>query len=199
MPTKYGTASIGRRAAENALHAVRFASAVNRPINSLLTLSFVALGIHDDQANALFRKLQASVARWWRYQRKDKNRDIGPSVAVYAQANPAGSRHVHVLLHLPASVEADFYVAVAKRLRKLTGVDDLGDALHMKRIEWPGGAAKYVLRGINPAYGPYLHIEPFNEGHVTGRRTGTSRFIGKSARDAAEWNRRAHRPRRPSQ
>lgn len=190
VTTKYGTHSIGRRAAENALHAIRYAGLTGRPVNAHVTISFIALGIHDDKAGDVFRKLQISLARWWRYQRKDKGRDIGPSVGIYAHANPAGSRHVHWLLHLPDEIRSDFIGAVEKRLRKLAGLDDIGDALHVQEVDRPGGIAKYVLRGIEPAYADYLHIRASNEGIVSCRRTGTSRFIGKAARKLAGWNRR---------
>ena len=47
-----------------------------------------------------------------------------------------------------------------------------------------------ILKGIDPAYGRYLHIRPANEGIVTGRRTGASRAIGRAARKAAGWKRK---------
>ena len=190
MTTKYGTHSIGRRAAENALHAIRYAGLTGRPINTHVTISFIALGIHDDEAGAVFRKLQISLARWWRYQRKDKGREIGAPVGVYAHANPAGSRHVHWLMHLPADIRADFIAAVNKRLCKIARLDDIGDALHAQEVDQPGGVAKYILRGIDPAYAEYLHIRADNEGTVACRRTGTTRIIGKAARKLAGWNRR---------
>lgn len=191
MATKCGTASIGRRAAENALHAIRYAGQTGRAINAHITISFIALGIHDDEAGAVFRKLQISLSRWWRYQRKDKGREIGPPVGVYAHANPAGSRHVHWLMHIPADIRTDFIAALNKRLCKISGLDDIGDALHVQDVDRPGGLAKYAFRGIDPAYADYLHIRPQNEGTVSCRRTGTSRAIGKAARKGAGWNRKA--------
>ena len=185
--------SIGRRAAENALHAVRFANDNGTPINALITISFIALGIHDDEAGQAFRQLQISLGRWWRYQRSQKGREIGPPIGVYAHANPAGSRHVHWLMHLPGEIESDFIAAVTKRLCKISGLDDIGDALHVQPVTRPGGAAKYAFRGIDPAYAEYLHIEAANEGQVSCRRTGTSRAIGLAARRQAGWNRKASR------
>lgn len=193
VTTKYGTASIGRRAAENGLHAVRFAADSGTPINSLITISFIALGIHDDEAGAAFRQLQISLGRWWRYQRKDKGRNIGSPIGVYAHANPAGSRHVHWLMHLPREIESDFVAAATKRLCKISGLDDIGDALHVQPVTAPGGVAKYAFRGIDPAYADYLHIQAANEGQVSCRRTGTSRAIGLAARREAGWNRKASR------
>ena len=190
MTTKYGTHSIGVRAATNALHAIRYAKLIGRPINAHITISFVTIGIHDDEAGDLFRRLQVSLGRWWRYQRKNKDRQIGQPVGVYAHANPADSRHVHWLLHLPDDIRDDFIAAVNKRLCKITGLDEIGDALHYQHVPKPGGAAKYVFPGIDPAYAEHLHIRAANEGIVGCRRTGTSRSVGKAARKHAGWNRK---------
>jgi len=190
VTTKYGTHSIGRRAAENALHAIRYAGLTGRPINTHVTISFIALGVHDDEAGAIFRRLQVSLSRWWRYQRKDKGRGIGAPVGVYAHANPAGSRHVHWLLHLPEDIHEDFVAAAKKRLGKIAGLHDIGDALHVQQVIQVGGVAKYILRGIEPAYAEYLHIRAADEGTVACRRTGTTRIIGKTARKLAGWNRK---------
>jgi len=88
-------------------------------------------------------------------------------------------------------VRADFHASLLKRLLKMTKLDDVGSALDIKTAGAPGQLAKYILRGIEPASGPYLHIVPEDEGIVTCRRTGTSRCIGKTARKAANWNRKA--------
>ncbi|MGA0607899.1 hypothetical protein ACO2Q0_18060 [Phenylobacterium sp. VNQ135] len=191
VTTKCGvaTAFIGRRAAENVLHAIRYAGEVGRPINAHVTINFATLGIGDDAAGAVFRDLQARLSRWWRYERA-KGRDLGPLLGVHSHANPAGSRHVHWMTHLPASIRGEFEAKTARMLRKITGVDDLKDALHVGDVETPGSLAKYILKGIDPAYAGYLHIKPANEGIVSGRRTGASRAISRAARKAAGWKRK---------
>jgi len=120
-----------------------------------------------------------------------KQQDIGPPVATYTHANPAGSRHVDILMHLPETIRGTFIDAVDKRLRKLSGLDDIGDALHLQPAPTPGTLAKYVLRGIEPTYAASFHINPANEGQVACRRTGTSRIVGRTARQFAGWDRKA--------
>lgn len=193
MATKVGTLSIGRRAAENLLHGVRFAKSIGQPLNTHVTVSFTVLGIDDDQAGALFQDLQSRVVRWWAYQRS-KGRVTGQLLGVHSHANPAGSRHVHWLTAVPSEIAAEFEAVVADRLRKVTGRIDLRDALDVGPVSGPGGLAKYILRGIDPDYAAYLSIEPANEGRVTGRRTGTSRGLGKATRKRAGWVRK-RRPR----
>lgn len=193
MPTKYGplqTLHIGRRAAENALHAVRYARDAGRPINTHVTISFAALSLDDDQAADLFRHLQARIGRWWRDQRTRKQRPVGDLYGFHSHANPAGSRHVHWLLHVPSEVAEEFARVLRNRLVKLTDEANLDEALHIGPVTTPGSLAKYVLRGIEPAYGGYLHIDAANEWLVSGcRRTGVSRAASKAARTRAGWKR----------
>ena len=194
MPTNYrgGTGHIGRRAAENVLHAIRYAAEIGQPINTHVTISFHELGVDDDCAGSMFRELQAKMARAWRYE-LSKGRVTGKLIGVHSHANPAGSRHVHWLTHLPPHMVTAFTERAAKFLRKITRVENLKDALDVRGVEAPGSLAKYILRGIDPAYGDYLHIKPVNEGFVSGRRTGASRMIGRSARKAAGWQRKKTR------
>ena len=188
QPTKYGTSTIGRRAAENALHAIRYADALDRAPNLFITINFHSIGIDDESAAAVFQDLKARLSRWWRYQRT-KGLVSGALVGVHSHANPAGSRHAHWMVHVPPEVAAPFQVKVEKLLLKIARVADLRDGLDVRPVYAPGSLAKYILRGIDPMYAGYLHIRPANEGIVTCRRTGVSRAIGKLARQQAGWRR----------
>jgi hypothetical protein len=194
MTTKPGTLNVGRRAAENVLHSVRFTADQGAPINTLITISFEALGIEESVADRVFQELHGRVLRAWRHL-LHTNRVPRQVVGAYCHANPAGSRHVHWLAHVPPVSFEIFEAVVSKFLRKVVGRFDLGDALHIKRVDTPGSVAKYVLRGIDPYFADYLHIEAANEGFVLGRRTGVSRSISKAARKRAGWSRKRRRQR----
>jgi len=194
MATKSGGLYVGRVACENALHAVRYVAEVGRAMNTHVTVSFGPLGIEDDVAGRAFSDLQARVTRWWRDQRQRKGRDIGDLHGFHCHSNPAGSRHVHWVLHVPAEIEDEFPSVVKNRLQKIARRVDLRDGLHIGAVQTPGSLAKYVLRGIEPEYADYLHIEAANEGFVAGcRRTGVSRAASKAARKRAGWVRKKRR------
>lgn len=194
MATKYGGLYVGRRACENALHAVRFVAESGRPMNTHVTVSFGPLGIEEASAGAVFADLQARVTRWWRDQRTRKGRDFGDVQGFHCHSNPAGSRHVHWVLHVPPEFAPEFAAIVRHRLQKITGRVGLGDGLHIGAVQTPGTLAKYVLRGIEPEYADYLHIKAANEGFVAGcRRTGVSRAAGKAARQRSGWVRKKRR------
>lgn len=194
MATKCGTLHVGLAACENALHAVRFTAEAGRTMNTHVTISFVALGVPEDDAGPIFADLQARITRWWRDQRQRKGRDIGPVQGFHCHSNPAGSRHVHWVLHVPSEIKAAFNLILANRLQKILARTDLGDGLHIGPVQTAGTLAKYVLRGIQPDYASYLHIEAASEGLVAGcRRTGVSRGASRAARKQAGWVRKKRR------
>ena len=196
MTTKSGTLHVGVAACENAFHAVRFASEAGAPMNTHVTVSFIPLEVPDEEAGAVFADLQARVTRWWRDQRQRKGLQIGPICGFHCHSNPAGSRHVHWVLHVPAEIRAEFANIVANRLRKIIGRIDLKDGLHIGPVPTPGTLAKYVLRGVRPDFASYFHLEPANEGLVSGcRRTGVSRAASRAARKQAGWRRKKRRGR----
>lgn len=194
MATKSGGLYVGRRACENALHAIRYVGDSGRPMNTHVTVSFEPLGIDAEIAGRAFADLQTRVTRWWRDQRQRKGRNIGDLHGFHCHSNPAGSRHVHWVLHVPTEIADDFAKAVRNRLQKIAGRVDLRDGLHIGPVQTPGSLAKYVLRGIEPEYADYLHIKAANEGFVAGcRRTGVSRAASTAARKRAGWVRKKGR------
>jgi len=194
MTTKCRTSFVGRRAAENVFHAVRYADEMERPVNTAVCITFTSLIDDERSASELFKDLQARIGRWWRDQRIRKGRDIGPMVSVHVHANPENTtRHVHWLLHCPASIRAEFEEVVTKRLKKITGVFELGTNLHFSTVPRAGGKVKYILKGIEPEYAGHYFIRAANEGDVTGRRSGVSRSIGRAARKKINWQRKRSR------
>jgi hypothetical protein len=163
-------------------------------MNTHVTISFCPLEIDDESAGVLFADLQARVTRWWRDQRTRKGRALGDIQGFHCHSNPAGSRHVHWVLYVPPEIASEFAAVVKNRLQKISGRVDLKDGLHIGAVQTPGSLAKYVLRGIEPEYADYLHIEAANEGFVSGcRRTGVSRAASKAARQREGWVRKKRR------
>lgn len=196
QPTKCWTDRIGRRQAERVFHAVRFAKSKGRVMNTHITISFTDLGLTEEAASGFFSGVRNSFARRWKREREVKGRPIGTLDDVHAHENPAGGpRHVHWLMHRPRGMgRAEFERELTRRIQRRAGLDDLGTALHFQhgdKVKGPGTLAKYILKGTDAAYGGYFHMRTEPMGRVSGRRTGTSRTLGKAAQKAAKWNRKA--------
>ena len=175
---------------ERVFHGVRFAKARKRRINTHVTISFTDLGVEEAQASGFFSDVRNGLARRWKREREVKGRPIGTLDDVHAHEHPEGGcRHVHWLLHRPRAMSrAEFEAQIIKRVKKRAGLDDLGTAVHFQhgdKVRGPGTLAKYILKGTDAAYAGYFHMRTKPMGWVSGRRTGTSRTLGKAAQRAA--------------
>ncbi len=189
MATKYSTAAVGRHQAEGIFHAVRFANDNGRALNLLVTIDLTQLGFSEQEAGDRFRAIWKSTARWWNYERS-KGRQIGSFDAYAVHENPRDIRHVHWLMHVPRCLWDDLPGAIQKRVCKAARLDCLGDALHFLPVTRPGGVTKYALKGVDPFYAPYFHMDAVPQGVVSGRRISVSRSIGRAARQRVGWVRK---------
>ena len=192
--TKYsvpGTRRIGVRPATNALHAVRYAEVRGRPLTHAITINWDRLGVSNEDALILFQKLRTRVRRHWSYLRKTTGPAVGHLDDIGSQENPGGHRNTHWGVAIAPELVERFEEVVRRRLTKLIGKRDLGEALHFAPIYAPGGYAKYILKGVDPNYGGYFHIRPEDQGFVAGRgRTFVARSLSFTARKQAGWVRR---------
>jgi hypothetical protein len=54
------------------------------------------------------------------------------------------------------------------------------------------GATRYMLKGINPAWGPHLEVKPVPQGEIVGKRSGFSRNLGPAARKNGGYRPKRH-------
>lgn len=194
-PTKCSTRWIGRRQAERLFCAVRFAGDKGRPMNTHITLSFTDLGLDEAAASDFFIWLRTSFRRRWKREFMQNGRALGTFDDMHAHENPnGGRRHVHWLMHRPSQLpRAELEQAISQRIKRRAGIENLGSALHIQHddvVLAPGTLAKYILKGTDPAFGGYFYMRTAPMGWVTGRRTGTSRTLGVTARATAGWSRK---------
>lgn len=198
VTTKSGTSAIGPKQAARAFHAVRFANDSGRALNLLVTIDFSSLGLNSEEASAFFRRLWQRVARWWAYQRRERERPFGPFDCYAVHEHPdGGPRHVHWFVRAPNGARTELERIVRNRLEKMTGLACLGRALHFLDVEKAGGVAKYTLKGVHPTYAPHFHMDASDQGFIHGRRLAISRSIGVTARVKAGWTRKRSAKRAP--
>lgn len=195
MATKPRSLSIGPKQAARAFHAVRFANDNGRTMNLLVTINFSELGVDPEEASGFFSGVWARFTRWYAYQRDRKGRAFGKFCAYAVHENPPGGpRHVHWVMHAPEGSQKEIDRVLRNRIGKLTGLDCVGNAVHIREVYGPGQLAKYTMKGIDPAFAGHFHMAAANQGEIAGRRITISRSIGYAARRDAGWVRR-RRPR----
>lgn len=191
-----GTARIAVKPATNMLHGVRFATDRDEPLNVQASINWHRLGLDDAEATRAFRAVRRKVRQRWTYLRQ-KGRSVGPLHDVGAHENPAGVRNTHWMVRVEPTAIPEFKRAVAKFLAKVVGLEpeQLGRALHIGSVDAPGTFAKYMAKGVHPAFADYFRIEASDQGFVAGRgRTFVSRSISRTARKAAGWTRKRRGP-----
>lgn len=171
-------------------HATRYATSRGRPLNTLVTINFDRAGLPEDHVATAFRELRAKLTRSWRHA-ATRCPTLGTFDDIHAHENPNGRRNVHWAIHVPPSHTAWFASQVHKFLAKILRMLALDEILHIQPIKTPGNTAKYILKGVDPRFASHFHMKDWAapQGRVTGRRFGTSRSLGRSAR-RKNWRRK---------
>lgn len=184
------TTHLGYAQIAGGFHATRYASARSRPMTHMVTINLNRLGVFEEDACEFFRELRSRVSRAWRYAVKT-GKELGTFDYFHVHENPAQRTNVHWAVHIPIGHQAWFENLVSRRIEKLLGTELLAGALQFTIVKTPGGMAKYMLKGANPMFAAHFHLESWvaNQGTVIGRRFGTSRSLGRTARKA-NWSRK---------
>lgn len=197
MPTilaRHRTVHLGYSQTCGGFHATRYAKDRGRPLNLMATINFERLGVAEEEAGELFKLVREKISRAWRYE-VACGRSAGTFDHFHVQENPAGRRNAHWALHIPVGRESWFQSLLVAHFEKLIGRSLPADAVIFKSITTGGNAAKYMLKGVNPQFKEHFFMQDWasDQGIVTGRRFGTSRSLGRTARKA-NWTRK-RRPR----
>jgi len=184
--SKRSTAQIGRKPAANIHHATRLADKIGCPLNQFITINYSKTDCRDDQATASFRLLLSSwFARWLR--RHPKNTRACQPTYVYAFEAAGGQIAVHWLVHIPRGLIREFWRKVSEWVQITTGsVVNSGTVKH-RRINKIVGLKRYILKGMDPHFARAWKIRPSAQGVIIGRRSGFSRNLGPTARQALSY------------
>ncbi len=178
------------RPATNLLHGVRFAGDTKQPLNLTITIAWYRIGFDAGASKTLFRELRRRVSRHWKYRRNTSKPDLGSFDDAGAHENPRGYSNTHWMVRVPEHFLPEFEQTVRRLLAKLTKNTDTENLLLFQPIYAPGSLAKYVLKGISPAFQAYFRIEAIEQGFIEGRgRTFVSRSLSHAARKSAGWKR----------
>jgi len=176
---------IGRKPAANLHHATRLAIKLGLPLNRFVTINYSKTACVPRDASARFRLLLASwFARWLR--RHPKNRKACPPTYVWVFEAGGDQTAVHWLIHIPRGLIREFGRALLTWLEITAGPIEGGVVRH-KRIYNVVGLKRYVLKGMDPHFATKWEIRHIPQGVVIGKRSGTSRNLGPTARRATNY------------
>jgi hypothetical protein len=173
---------IRQPAAANLLNAVNLAQAKGLPLNQLVTINLrnAAVGVED--ASRLLAGLRDDHMNPWlrRPQRRQGLPGVQPTF-VWSIENP-DFVHIHMLVHVPAARLEAFHERMALWVAEAFGIDNDPVAYHARDAYGPPGAAKYMIKGLDPVAARLYGVQPSEQGLVVGKRCGFSENIGPTER-----------------
>ncbi len=150
-------------------HAVRVAEHIGLPLNRMVTLNFKDTTCPEHLVSRRFPQLRDNYfGKWLARKGGGYNR---PPAYIWSIENANGCINVHWLLHAPPGRLRDFQARLPGWFRAVAGEVTSNKSIHERTAPTPQGAAKYMSKGI-----------------VHGKRAGTSKALGPSARRHLEDN-----------
>ena len=165
------------KSVENILQATAFASVIGYPLKYHLTIKWT------DKANDHYSQILRKISEWQRYNCKQ-------AAFVWAREAARGP-HIHILLYLPKERASRFRKRLRHWLKKLLDLRRLPKGLVQCRQAHAFGdiqihiahRVRYILKGSDDDTRLFMnYCGKREDGHVVGKRSGTSQSLGVAAR-----------------
>lgn len=202
LPTASGLARsshwIGHKGAQTLYYAEQQASRIGLPLNWSITINFTVLGVAPSDAVAAFQVLRSQrFAPWVRRPPKQVSvRAAAPTYTygfenyrdghAFGEDDDEHNIHVHWTVHVPRTRWRSFEGALHGWITEIVGGKDWPTAgLRMAPITRQGGAPRYPNKGARSETAAHFGVpkeKAAYQGIIFGKRVGTSRNIGPTAR-----------------
>jgi|TARA_R110002020_G_C16309517_1_gene773710 hypothetical protein len=187
---------INRKTAETILKAFDFAKYIGKPLNQYAVLRLPDVTL--EEAEMSFRKVRHKCRVWLQRRQTQADMPIDRPLYVYSFENPEnGGLHVNWVVHIPEGLQKEFRAKLFTWVKKAQGRAIEESDIHVQDVNpfEDKTLAKYILKGVDPAYIEYLHLQRVAkpQGPIAGRRAGASVAINKAARDRVNFVPRHHR------
>jgi hypothetical protein len=175
--------AIKRQQAANILNAVNLAEKKGTPLNTSVCLNLARTNCPLEDVSQRFSKLRDNYFGPW-IRRPSKKLGDGGFQASFAWTieNINECHHIHWLVHIPKHRRAAFEKKLPLWLARVSGGITCDSAIKVTNAPTPPGAAKYMCKGIDPAWAQIYGIRPSDQGVVFGKRSGVSLNLGQTER-----------------
>lgn len=196
--------SIGQKAASSVYYAVGSqAERIGLPLNHLVTYNFSAAGFDPREAVPAFGRLRLNYFNKWAAR---PPAGLLPTTAAYAysfenyrddddhafetmEEGDPHNVHVHWLVHVPGARAHDFEGRAHEWLEAVIGPFTAANAVDVRAITYgdsPVILRNYLLKGGSARAARFCGKTRSAQGIIIGRRAGTSRSLGPTARRAMD-------------
>ena len=177
------SAAIKRQQAANILNAVNLAEKKGTPLNTSVCLNLARTNCPIEEVSQRFSRLRDNhFGPWMRRPSKKLGDDGFPASFAWTIENANGCHHIHWLVHLPKNRRDAFKKKLPRWLALVSDGITCDSAIDVKDAYAPPGAAKYMVKGIDPAWAHAYGIRPSDQGVVIGKRSGVSLNLGQTER-----------------
>lgn len=190
--TTLKTKTLNHRTALNICRAYDFARDQGNKINVYAVINLTKKSAKDEKD--IFADIKRRYMSWLRYKRRQGIKPSTTFTAIWINVfeNPDnGHFHANWSLHIPPEYIEEFSQKLPLWVERSQG--DRGFDVKIKRLDGAYKShANYIIKGVDPAYAPYLHVQDIvsNQGTVLGRRATMSRSLNIEARRSVGWKKR---------
>lgn len=186
------TNHIGRKAAENVCHAFDYAKHIGQPLNHYITINLRSSRAGNPKAPAeIFQAIRHKFRVWRMYALRKRGSNMMPPAYIYTLEAPSQDHpHANWVLHVPKALVEEFHAKLPQWVAKTCGeVGPFDVEVQVVDPETDKTLAKYVVKGTDPEYVEYLHLDAVAapQGRVWGRRVGVSPALSRAARKKADF------------
>lgn len=182
---------LGRKATTAIKQSFRTALAIERPLNTYVTINVMQTKAPEEETSMRFLRLrERKFGRWAAYTPKGYNEARnGPPTDVWVIEAPNGHVHIHWVLHIAPSQAADFKKKVIRWVDTEFEIGTWADRAVDIRPVRPNTASTlgaYLAKGTHPNLAEFYYIpDKFlkPQGVVYGKRSGVSLNLATAARE----------------
>lgn len=182
------TVQINRKTSETICHAFDYAKHIDRPLNLYVVMRMNEVDNHACEAT--FRAIRRKCRVWLQRKQQLAGLPMEPPYYVYSFENPEDTGvHLNWVLHIPDALVGEFRKKITGWVAKAQGFDPEGDDIHIQDVDphTDKSLAKYIIKGTDPHYAKYLHLQHVvaPQGTVHGRRASACNALNRAARRKA--------------
>ena len=181
---------LGRKATTAIKQSFRTAAAINRPLNTYVTINVMQTEAPEEETSARFLKLrERRFGRWASYIPKSTRRPRnGPPTDVWVIEAPNGHAHIHWVLHIDPVHQEEFEKKLVRWVDAEFKIGTWAEhAVDIRPVQANTASTlgAYLAKGTDPNLAAFYYIPDrflSPQGVVYGKRSGVSLNLATAAR-----------------
>lgn len=194
---------LGRKATTAIKQSFRTAAAIDRPLNTYVTINIMQTEAPEEETSARFLKLrERRFGRWASYTPKGaKGSRNGPPTDVWVIEAPNGHAHIHWVLHVDPTQQDEFEKKLVRWVESAFKIGTWAEhAVDIRPVQANTASTlgAYLAKGTDPNLAAFYYIPDrflSPQGVVHSKRSGVSLNLATAARTRLKKEGAINRPK----